>query len=294
MQVDKQDLYIKAGAPLFFGIHGLAGRPREFSYLAKQLGKAGISTYAPILPGHGAPLDVFRKVTRKDWLDALQGHLQQVSQEHSPIFVGGLCWGALLALALALREPQMIRGLILYAPNYFYDGWNLPKPRALTMAMAFYTPLRWFFMFATDRPPYGIKDPRLRAYIAALYRRGDQKRIFEQLGHPRIPATTFYQMHRLRAFIRRHLQEIHTPALFLHSREDDFTSPRSSEFLCGHLGSEDKRLILLDDCYHLITVDQKKDEVFTHTLSFIQQHMHAADHALATPGVKEEEEEEAP
>jgi carboxylesterase len=66
------------------------------------------------------------------------------------------------------------------------------------------------------------------------------------------------------------LREILTPSLLFHSLEDDLTSFRSSKFILENLTASQKRLILLEDCYHLITVDKKKSEVIQETVAFLK------------------------
>lgn len=263
----------EAGKVAFLGVHGMAGSPKELEFLAKRLRNAGISSDVPTLPGHGTTMEDLERFRWKEWVDFLEGRLLALGKEHEPVFVGGLCSGALLALALTLRQPSRIQGLVLYSPVFFYDGWNIPKWGRLYLYTAFFTPFGRYMGFPTNRPPYGVKDKRLQSIIASMYARMHSKGQATSLGYTGIPPTTFHEMHKLKNHVKRHLGEIRTPTLLLHSLEDDLTSAKSSKFVLERIGSPKKRLVLLDDCYHLITVDKKKAEVADETVSFFNEPM---------------------
>lgn len=264
------DLFLEAGKTAFLGIHGLGGAPKELEYLGKRLYRSGITVSAPLLPGHESA-SALKKARWPLWAGFLEERLDALFERHGPVFVGGLCSGAWLALALAAKKPHQVAGLVLYSTTYYYDGWNNGRLGAAWVWLALYTPIRWFYSFPTERPPYGIKDARLQRLIAAHARHADGTDAMKA-GFSAIPAPCFGQMHGLRAWVRPHLAAIHHPALLLHSREDDLTSIKSSEYVLHRLGSQDKRLIALDDCYHLITLDKQKHLVAQATTDFIVQH----------------------
>jgi carboxylesterase len=49
--------------------------------------------------------------------------------------------------------------------------------------------------------------------------------------------------------------------MILQAIDDDMTSPRNASIVYDEISSEDKQLVLLDDCYHVITVDKQKEVV---------------------------------
>lgn len=265
-----EGIFYEAGKPAFVGVHGMSGSPQELEPVAKGLSKAGITCDIPILPGHASSMSDLKRLKWQDWAGFLEARLLELGKHHNPLFVGGLCSGALLALETALRRPELVCGLVLYSSTFFYDGWNIPKWGWAFLPLAFYTPLRWFYAFPTDRPPYGVKDKRLQRLIASMYARLGQEDKHTTIGYPKIPAATFHEMHKLRNRIKRHLGKIHTPTLLFHSVEDDLTSLKSSEFILARLGASHKRLVVLEDCYHLITVDKKKSDVLYQTEAFLK------------------------
>lgn len=105
------------GSILLF--HGLTSSPDELTSLTDALADAGFTAAAPPLAGHG-DIHTLKRVRIETWLtDAAQSlHAIRQSTPPGPLFVGGLSFGALLALHLALRSDTPIRGLILLAPPF--------------------------------------------------------------------------------------------------------------------------------------------------------------------------------
>ena len=69
--------------------------------------------------------------------------------------------------------------------------------------------------------------------------------------------------------------------MIIHSRPDH-TCPfdKNVEFLMANLGSIRKRLTVLEDSYHVISVDTDKQRVSNEVLSFIRERF---DHQTAEP-----------
>src|SRR5438105_15619117 len=72
--------------------------------------------------------------------------------------------------------------------------------------------------------------------------------------------------------VRPRLAELVQPTLVIHSKRDH-TCPfdKNVEFLMSHLGSADKRVVALEESFHVITVDSERERVAQETLEFISQ-----------------------
>ncbi|KAB0563684.1 alpha/beta hydrolase, partial [Helicobacter pullorum NCTC 12824] len=64
---------------------------------------------------------------------------------------------------------------------------------------------------------------------------------------------------------------VKVPALVLHSIEDDITSRWNADYVERHLGGPVTK-ILLDNCYHMITVDLQYRRVIELSAEFVEQH----------------------
>ena len=144
-------------------------------------------------------------------------------------------------------------------------------------------PLHYVF-FHFDGFPYGIKNPALQARLRAAYGPVNQvlntfrKRTpsphysSNAVGYPVFFLKTLADLDRLYAVVAADLPKIIAPTLILQASEDDFTSVKNSEFVLSRIASADKKLVLLDDSYHVITVDRQRDVVAKELQEFIAAH----------------------
>ncbi len=246
-------------------LHGLYGSPETMQYVGRKLKSAGFVTAAPTIRGCGA-LDATRPerhLAWETWLEQVEEHFETLKTQYESVSVAGLCAGADLALALATRRSADMHSLCLYSTTLFYDGWNVTRLRFLR-ALGYYTPLRHLLYFR-ERPPYGIKDDRVRQWIAAQMKRGGQI----VTGAPKSSLLGIYQTERMMRYLRPRLSTVTVPSLIIHAREDDTTSLRSANWVEQHVGASLIRKVILENSYHNITLDYERDRVVRETIEFI-------------------------
>ena len=66
---------------------------------------------------------------------------------------------------------------------------------------------------------------------------------------------------------KRGLSSIRQPALIVHPRDDDMASLKNAQYLERHLGGLVDTLVL-DDSYHIVTLDQQRHLVYERMLQF--------------------------
>src|SRR5262249_39701396 len=115
----------------------------------------------------------------------------------------------------------------------------------------------------SERQPYGIKDPRVRALVMAGINSGDSSKA----GQFSNPGRVMLEMRWLVDAVKRKLGGIRQPALIVHPREDDRASLRNAAHLQQALGGLVDTLVL-DDSYHIVTVDRQRDLVVQRTAAF--------------------------
>jgi alpha-beta hydrolase superfamily lysophospholipase len=76
--------------------------------------------------------------------------------------------------------------------------------------------------------------------------------------------------------LRRNLHHITAPTLIMDAREDDTESLRSADLVEGTIASSVTRNIILEDSYHIITMDNDRDTVVQESLRFVSR-VRAAD-----------------
>jgi carboxylesterase len=262
-------MFHEGGATGFLLIHGLSGTPVELRYIANGLARAGHTVHCPQLAGHCGTLEQLRQSTWTDWYDGVETALDSLARRCEHVFVGGLSMGAILALRLAAQHPVKVHGCMLYAPTLWLDGWGVPWYSRLfsIVQQKRVANLVWF----SERSPYGIKDPRLRAIIAEAIHSGDPA----SAGFLRIPGGCMMELRYLVRLVRRDLASIVQPTLILHPRHDDRASLRNAAYLGRNLGGR-VETVVLEDSYHVITLDRQRDVVLEKTAAFangvLQQH----------------------
>jgi len=244
-------------------IHGLGGTPIEHRYVAMALARNGLTVSCPQLAGHCGSYEDLRATSWKDWYASVQKAHDELRQSCDVIIAGGLSMGAVLALHLAAQRPDAVDGLALFAPTLKLNGWGVPwYSMFFSLVMT-----RWaadMFPFS-EREPYGIKDPRIRSLVTAAIQSGDSS----QAGQLTNPGSAMLEMRWLINTVKRELRarRIHQPALIVHPREDDRAGLSNAEFLQKRLiGQVD--LCVLDDSYHVVTMDRQRDIVAQRTAEF--------------------------
>jgi carboxylesterase len=252
-------------------LHGLCGTPVEMRYVANSLGRAGYTVHCPLLAGHGRSREEIAKTNWHDWYLSAKAALVELRKTCDTIVVGGLCMGSILSLHLAARNPRMVDAVMLYAPTLQLNGWAMPWYTRFFELVRF----RWiakFLQFA-DTKTLGIKCPRVREMVQSALARGDAN-----LGHAGTPACLVLE-HRsmVRSAISR-LGRVRQPTLIVHSREDDHADLSNTNTLLRKLGGI-VDMVVLDDCYHMVTLDKQRHTVAERSREFIER---LANHVLAT------------
>lgn len=245
--------------------HGMTGSPYEMKKYGQYLLKLGYDVYADSLPGHGDKVEEIHTVSYHDWINYACNRFEELSKKYDEVFVSGLCLGAVLAIAVAQKYPDKVKGVIALSTTLFLDGWRLPWYSFL-MPVGLSTILRFYYTYP-ECEPHGIKNERTRNIIKKLIFKGD-------VGMDNFPMTCIFELLKMSRHVRNKklMKKIVAPCLFIHSNEDDLTSPKGSQVVYDNISSEDKKIILLEDSYHMVLYDNEKDIVFESAGEFLNSH----------------------
>jgi carboxylesterase len=257
-----------------FLIHGLGGTQYDLGSMHKRLKNAGFVTHSLTLPGHGTTPEDLAGVAAEDWIDAVVAKYREVRDQHPRLHLMGMCMGALLAATLAQREAHAKGNLVLLAPPVYIDGWATPWYRALR-PLLYAVPGIGRTMKIEEEDPFGIKNEQLRAIVKAKFERG------ENFHYKWVPLECIRQVDRLRAIVMKAASDIRCPTLVVHAREDELTSLRSANFLVEKIGGGRARMVVLEDSYHMICVDNDREIVAKNVLEFFGAALPGATSALA-------------
>lgn len=248
-------------------IHGLTGTPMEMKLVGKGLNHAGYTVSGMQLAGHCGSEEDLLNTTWQDWYASVEEAADALARRVDMLFVAGLSMGAVLALKLAADRPQQIAGVGVYGATFFYDGWTIPWTGRLSFLLPLLKTLgigrgRSFM----EQPPYGIRDERLRAQVSTAMLGGDSA----AAGLPGNPWYALAEMHRLAAVTRRQLGQVVAPCFIAHARHDDVASIRNARLVQRAVAGPTE-LLLLDDSYHMITIDHERRTLIRHSAEFFDR-----------------------
>jgi carboxylesterase len=223
-------------------IHGFTGCTQSMLDYGKALAARGYTVLGPRLPGHGTTVEDMAQRKYTDWTSEAERALEELHGKCGRVFVTGLSMGGTITLYLAARFGDKIAGIIPI------------NALVLTEPLLRLTPILKYLV--KTRPGVGsdIKKP------------GSKESCYDQVA---VPAA--YELTRLLKVTREGLPRLSTPALIIVSREDHVVKePANSEYIMANIGSQDKKLLWLENSYHVATLDNDAELIFERAAEFIE------------------------
>lgn len=252
-------------------LHGLTGMPSEMRPVQRYFEDLGYQTEAPLLAGHGGDHHDLIASQWIDWIASAREALDNLLTRADKVVIIGLSMGGTIGAILAHEKNEQVTGVVMLSPTLCYDGSNLDNLfhqkflksqflRDVCHFMVGTMPVLGERLYWTETPPYGLKDERLQAKITRSVEEakagGNTK-----FGLFRTYFASLHQMNLLTDKFRSIAAGITCPALVIHSFEDTLASFANATNTFQILGTEDKRLIGLTGCDHVMTLDLKRDQV---------------------------------
>lgn len=241
-------------------VHGLCGSPSEIRFVANGLTRSGYTVLCPALAGHGGTEADLVASTWQDWYASAEKGLDELAATCETVIVGGLSTGAVLSLMLAARHREKVHAVALYSPTLWLSGrqipWYMPLFRMIDS--------KWVAnLFRLPVPLHvGIKDKRIRDFISNAMA-ADGSRLST-------PGGAVLERRRLAKVVTKELGTITQPVLIMHAREDDYAGLDNAAYLQRELaGPVD--LVVLEDSYHMVTVDRQRQVVLDRTTAFVSR-----------------------
>jgi carboxylesterase len=233
----------------FVLFHGLTGVPLEMEELAETLAGEGYEVRLPCLGGHGTRVEELGKIPSSQWLDEAFTAVQSAKFGSEPIFVGGISFGAVLALHCAAKFK--LSGLVLLAPSL-----QLRKPLLELFMRALSTlPDPFFNWLWISR-----KSPRKREN----YRRPRLSYDFHAVG-------SVARLVKLRRAVLKHAKAIRCPVLIIQDPADHYLSPKGAEHLIEVLDDVGSDLIWIPGGEHDLSVGPKYEQVRDTIFAFLER-----------------------
>ncbi|GAA1255062.1 MULTISPECIES: alpha/beta fold hydrolase [Streptomyces] len=221
--------------------HGFTGSPQSLRPWAEYLAERGLTVSLPLLPGHGTRWEDMQVTGWQDWYAEVDRALRELLDRCSQVFVFGLSMGAALALRLAAKHGDEVAGLVLVNPGNKVHGL---AARALPVARHLV--------------------PSTKGIASDIAKEGSS-----EIGYDRVP---LHAAHSLRNFFRivdRELPQVTQPLVVLHSTQDHVVPPVDSARVLSRISSTDVEEILLEQSYHVATLDHDAGRIFDESYAFI-------------------------
>ncbi|MEK6811869.1 MAG: alpha/beta fold hydrolase, partial [Nanoarchaeota archaeon] len=107
-------------------LHGFTSSPREFRDLSDYLAKHGVSSYAPLLPGHGTSPERLAVIKHYQMIEAVQEHIDMLAKDYDEIYLIGSSFGGNLAL-ICSNYSSKVRGVVILGTPIFFRRHKLNK-----------------------------------------------------------------------------------------------------------------------------------------------------------------------
>jgi carboxylesterase len=222
-------------------LHGFTGCPQSMRPWAEHLAAAGLTVRLPLLPGHGTSVQDMMRTGWDDWYAAADAAYRDLRTLCDEVFVMGLSMGGTLALRLTELHDD-VAGLVLVNASVI----SLDRRLALL-------------------PVLKRIVPTLPGIASDIKREG----VTEQ-AYDRTPLRPLASLRTAWGVVRGDLGRVSCPARHYRSRVDHVVEPRSGELLrAGVRGLEE---IVLEDSYHVATLDNDADRIFSGSVEFVRLH----------------------
>ncbi|MFB4163203.1 alpha/beta hydrolase [Alteribacillus sp. JSM 102045] len=217
-------------------IHGFTGTTQSMRPLGESFHQAGFTVFGPRLKGHGTHYEDMERSTYKEWCETVEEGYRFLKETCDDIYIAGLSMGGTLTLHLAEQYPNT-KGIIL-----INAAIEIPE-----MSPEKVPETRYLDAIGSDIKKEGVKE----------------------LTYEKTPVKSLGDIQQLMKEVRGKLSKIQVPARIFVSDVDHVVPPENSKLIYDNLSSEDKRLILMEESYHVATLDNDKEKIALESIAFI-------------------------
>ncbi|MFE0427656.1 alpha/beta hydrolase [Streptomyces sp. NPDC058953] len=223
--------------------HGFTGSPQSLRPWAEYLAERGLTVSLPLLPGHGTRWQDMQLTGWQDWYAEVDRALRELTDRCSRVFVFGLSMGGALTLRLAAKHGTAISGIVLVNPLNRLHG---TAARVLPVVRHF---VRSSPGVASDIAKPGVVE----------------------VGYEKVPVRAAYSLLQLTRLVDGELPQVTQPLLLLHSAVDHVVNPADSARILSRVSSTDVTEVVLEQSYHVATLDHDAEQIFHRSHAFIDR-----------------------
>lgn len=224
-------------------IHGFTSSPREFRELSNYLYDRGISSYAPLLPGHGTSPERLTLIKSYQWIESVSENIDLLARDYSEIYLIGSSFGGNLAI-LSSNHSDKIKGIITLGTPIFFRRHKLNK---------------YFILPVLRRIKIFQKKPkRVREFIDT-----------HNGSYKVIPLKAAYEMSKVLELSKSYISNVSKPVLVIHVKNDSVTSEESHKYILDNLSSKSKEEYEVAESNHVVLLGKYADKVNKKIFGFI-------------------------
>ncbi|MCB9561360.1 MAG: alpha/beta fold hydrolase [Kofleriaceae bacterium] len=230
-------------------VHGFTGTPYEMRYLGERLHQQGFTVRGLRLPGHGTTVDDLDDTTWADWAAAVDAAVLELRPRYRKVMIVGQSLGGLLALHAAARLGPRVDAVASLAAPLELEGLGGRVARWTGPGGPLHGRVRRL-------PKLGGSDVRDAAARAA------------NVSYRHIPTGALASLCDFMRVVDGELPEIRAPLLVLHARRDHTAPVASALRIAERAASSRVRTRILEDSFHLISIDVERDIVAAEVAAF--------------------------
>lgn len=226
-------------------IHGFTGTTWDYRGLGKYLSEKNITCLGMRVAGHGTTPEHLATTTDVDWKKSVDDAYEEISAYCKKVFIVGLSFGGNLAIVSSKKvKPE---GIILL-------GTPIRFKRERLLKMIYYI-LEYIKLFQKKR----------------YHRTLDEKTEKERVTYDRIPINVIKYVAKTMKESKKALPNIKCPSLIMQSTTDHSLDERSVDYIYKKIGSKKKKVVWVENAYHVFIVGKNKEKSFKEIYNFIKE-----------------------
>lgn len=223
--------------------HGFTGSPHSLRPWAQHLAEQGWSVSLPLLAGHGTHWRDANRTSWRDWYATIDEAFTRLSERCGKVFVCGLSMGGALALRVAEERGDGVAGVVVVNPSVILVRWDAKLLPLLARVV-----------------------PSAKAIGNDIAKPGVVEGAYD-----RTPVRAAASLRAFHTVVRNDLHRVTQPLLVFRSAADHVVEPVNSEIVLSSVKSADVTEVVLQESYHVATLDHDAPRIFDGSVEFIRR-----------------------
>jgi carboxylesterase len=225
-------------------VHGFTGSPFSTRPWGEYLAANGLTVLGPRLPGHGTRWQEMNLTRWQDWYGEVERGFDRLRSSCDQVFVLGLSMGGALVLRLAEEKGDDVSGVVTVNASLMTLRKDIKLVGLLSKVL-----------------------PSVKAVGDDIRKPGVTEHAYD-----RTPLKAAASLARFWGVVTADLGKVTQPLLAFRSATDHLVEAANGRLLLSAVGSRDVREIVLENSYHVATLDHDAELIFRESLAFVRAH----------------------